>query len=264
MKIKIYPNLKLNIITFSVLLFLFSACDDFLKKGNLIKTKSGYKEYIFTENGDSIVVNYNKHKNKTSEYMFKNGYFDGQAYTYYENGKVQYDIQYKNGYKHGIVKWFFENGTLYRETNYDMGERNGIQKKYYKSGALLAEIPYENDEVQYGLKEYYEDGSQNLNLPIIKIKEIDKTVFEDKIILEVYLDPKAYKIQYFLIEERSGKEYEYSLKKHTEKNKAHLEYKVYPGEIEIREIKLKAIAKTKLGNPIVLNKTYKLVAENKM
>lgn len=241
-----------------------NSCDFFSKKGGLIKTKDGYKEYIVNETGDSIVINYNKYKKKESEYMFKNSYFDGQAYTYYDNGQVQYDIQYKEGYKHGTVKWFFENGKLFRETTYEMGDRTGIQKKYYESGKLLAEIPFKNDEFQPGLKEYNEDGSRNHDVPKLKIKEIDKTVFEDKVILEIYLEPKGYKTQYYIVEKRNGKEYEYSLKKQTKKRKAYLEYTVRPGEIKIEEVKVKAVAKTKLGNPIVLYKTHKLVAENKM
>jgi antitoxin component YwqK of YwqJK toxin-antitoxin module len=247
-----------------VLILVFSSCDDLLNKRNLIKTKKGFKEYIVTETGDSIVISYNRKKKKLSQYMFKDGYFDGQAYTYYDNGKIQYNIQYSKGYKHGKVKWFFESGKLYRETQYDMGERTGIQKKYYKSGALLAEIPYKDDKVQAGLKEYNEDGTRNHDTPQIKVKEIDKTVFENKVILEFYLEPKAYKIKYFIIETRNGKEYEYSLKKQTKKKKAYLEYNVNPGDIKIEKVKIKAEAKTKLGNPIVLYKTYKLVAENKM
>lgn len=252
------------ILFYLVLIHLFSSCDDILKKRNLIKTKKGYKEYVVTEARDSIVINYNKNKKKLSQYMFKDGYFDGQAYTYYDNGKVQYDILYYKGYKHGIVKWYFENGLLFRETQYDMGKRIGIQKKYYKSGALLAEIPYGNDKVQEGLKEYNEDGTRNHDTPQIKVKEIDKTVFENKVILEFYLEPIAYKIKYSIIETRNGKEYEYSLKEQTKKKKVYLEYNINPGNVRIEDVKIKAEAKTKLGNPIVLYKSYKLVAENKM
>lgn len=260
-----YSKIKVqNILLFGlIILFIISSCDQLGLNRDKIRTKDGWKEYVISE-GDSMVINYNIHGKKVSESMFMNGYFHGKSYVYYDNGQIQYEINYSEGHKDGNVKWFFENGVIYRETEYIMGSREGIQKKYYKNGSLLAEIPYKDDHVQTGLKEYKKDGTLNHNLPKIRIKEIDKTVFENKIILEISTQPKGSKTKYSTVKYIAGEEHNISLKSKTKNGKAYIEYIIGPGDIRMEKVKLRVSTKTKLGNPLVLYKTYNLVAENKM
>jgi len=248
-----------------ILLFLFiSSCDQFTSKNTRIRTKDGWKEYSVTVDGDSIQTIYNKNGKKNSEYMFKKGYFHGKAYKYYDNGNIQYELNYVEGYKHGLVKFNYESGKLYKETLYEMGKRTGVQKKYYENGNLQAEIFYKDDKVQPGLKEYKKDGAPYKIFPKLRIKEIDKTVFEDKVILEVYLDPKGSKTRYSIIKTIGGKEYNISLKNKTKKGKAYIEFPVLPGEMILEKVKIKAVTRTKRGNKFILFKTYNLAVENKM
>lgn len=261
-KPKLNYLLYISILAFSI--SIFSSCDELGLTNNKIKTKNGWKEFIVNETGDSVMIYYDKKKRIIAKYTFKNGYKHGPGYTYYDNGNIHFSLNYNDGFQHGVTKWFFENGKLYRETNYIKGKREGIEKKYYDNGKLLAEIPYKNNKVQAGLKEYLKDGSINKDLPKIIIKEEDKTVFENKIILIASLAPRAYKRKYSIVKSSNGHEYNLSLKNETKGGKAYIEYALNPGGVLMKKVKIRASAKTSLGNPIVLYKTYNLVAENKM
>ncbi|NOY50389.1 MAG: hypothetical protein GXO88_07505 [Chlorobi bacterium] len=247
------------VVLFSIILF---SCDKFANN-NKIKTKDGWKEFSVNENGDSIMRVYRSDGFKKSEVTFKNGFNDGVGYDYYDNGKVHYEIHYKEGYKDGETKWFYQNGNIYRITVYEMGKKTGVQKKYYENGKIKAEIPYKDNHPVKGLKEYKKDGSLITGYPRITFKEIDKLAFENKLILEISLRGKGRKTKYYRIKKISGFDHDLSLSAQTKNGKAKIVYKLKPGQSIMEKVRIKAVTNTKMGNPLVLYKSYNLAAENR-
>lgn len=239
-----------------------SSCDKF-NRPEKIRHKDGWKEFTVNENGDSLMTIYRKDGVKKSQVTYKNGFHDGVGYNFYDDGKLKNEIHYKEGYKNGVSKWYYKTGILYRETIYQEGKKEGVQKKYYENGKLKAEIPYEDNKVQPGLKEYREDGSQIAKYPKIRFQEIDKLAFENKLILKVYLEPKGRKTKYSRIKKIEGKEYDISLSGQTKNSSAYIEYRLNPGRSVMEKVKVRVKTTTKLGNPLIIIKSYNLAIENR-
>ena len=250
-------------LLFIMSMLLMNSCQNKTKNSNLFKTKHGWKEYAVNEQGDSVLIIYNSMKKITSKVSFKNGLFDGVGYNYYNNGNVKNEIHYKEGHKDGIAKWYYESGKPYRFTMYKNGIKDGIRKVFYKDGKLKAEIPFKDNEPQPGLKEYKKDGTLFTDQPKIHFREINRLAYENKYYLDVYCKPKRKKVEYYRIKKIDGKEYEIALPEGTEKGVARITYLVRPGDVLMKKLKIKAIVRTRHGNPLVLYKTYNLAVENR-
>lgn len=129
-------------------------------------------------------------------YTMKNGKYDGKAYNYYKNGKVNFEFNYVNGLKEGIVKRFYEDGKLYSQTPYVHDTIDGIRKLYYKNGIVSSEIPYKKGNPEPGLKEYYDNGklkTQDISITVTPLNDT-KNKFQLKL-SKKYLDVKFYSLE---------------------------------------------------------------------
>jgi len=262
-------SVKKHLVTtssrFIIVLFfsLLISCRNNSTSNNLIKTKHGWKEYTVNQKGDSIMIIYNSEKKKTSAVTFKNGLYNGVGYNYYPNGVVKNEIHYKAGQKNGITKWFYENGNLYRLTTYKNAKKDGVRKKYYEDGKLKSEVMFKDGNPLPGLKEYKKDGTFYTNLPKIHFREINRLAYERKFFLEVYLKPKGKKATFYRLKKIEGKEYEIGLPDAPKEGVARITYMVQPGQVLMEKLKIKVVATTKHGNPLVLYKSYNLAVENR-
>ncbi len=108
-------------------------------------------------------------------YTMKDGKYNGVAYNYYKNGKVNFEFNYVNGLKEGIVKRFYEDEKLYSTTPYVHDTIDGIRKLYFKNGIVSSETPYKKGNLEPGLKEYYDSGKLKTEDISIIVTPIDKT-----------------------------------------------------------------------------------------
>lgn len=250
----------LSMLVFTIM--SLNSCDKF-SRPEKIKHEEGWKEFTINKNGDSLMTIFGKDGVKRSQVTFKKGFHHGVGYNFYADGKVKNEIHYKEGYKDGVSKWYYKTGILYRETIYKEGRKEGIQKKYYEDGKLKAEIPYENNKVMPGLKEYRKDGTQITKYPKLRFQEIDKIAFENKLTLKIYLEPKGRKTKYTRIKKLDGEEHDISLSRQTTNGAAYIEYFLRPGRSVMEKVKIRVKTTTKLGNTLVIIRTYNLAAENR-
>lgn len=94
-----------------------------------------------------------------SEEHYNNGILEGEAKTYYRNGKITESLHYKNGKLEGNIKRFSDEGILLDDLNYVNGKLNGSAKYYNTVGKLRAEGNYEND-LKVDKWHYYDNGEE--------------------------------------------------------------------------------------------------------
>jgi len=92
------------------------------------------------------------------EVPLKNNKNDGIAKTYFESGKLMRETPYRDDKREGIARDYFESGKLQQETPYRNGNREGITKSYFESGRLSQETPYRNGIREGQMKRYRENG----------------------------------------------------------------------------------------------------------
>jgi len=97
---------------------------------------------------------------------YKNGVLEGEAITYYKNGKVAEALFYKNGKLNGNTHRFASNGILLDDLNYVNGKLNGLAKYYNIKGKLIYTGNYK-DGIKEGKWEYFENG-KSVNVDKIK------------------------------------------------------------------------------------------------
>jgi antitoxin component YwqK of YwqJK toxin-antitoxin module len=110
------------------------------------KNRTGLWTYYFPD-GKTVI----------SEENYKNGLLNGEAKTFYKDGKITEILHYKNGKLHGNVKRYASNGTLIDDLNYKEGKLHGPAKYYNIEGKLIYAGDYEND-LKVGKWEYHSDG----------------------------------------------------------------------------------------------------------
>ena len=114
------------------------------------------KEITFYQDGKEIARElFDEKGNRTT---IKGKIPDGVVKGYYENEKLQTEVNYKDDKREGIGKRYYESGELQAETNYKDGKQEGIGKWYYKSGKLDSEENYKDGKQEVIGKEYHKSG----------------------------------------------------------------------------------------------------------
>jgi len=113
------------------IILLFAACEKIQTKKTTWPNGNPKEEWEVTQDefGEDI----------------KNGLYR----SWFENGKLQYEIHYLDDKKHGMQKSFFSNGKQELEENYLFGKLNGKKKNWTISGNLELEVDFV-DGKQYG------------------------------------------------------------------------------------------------------------------
>jgi hypothetical protein len=155
--------------------------------------------------------------------------------------------------------WYYENGKPYSINPFINDKLNGIQKKYYKSGKIMAEIPYKDDQPGIGIREYTDKGELITNYPKIIIEEINRIDPDNKFILNIYLSNRSANVKFYLDnldDDKYLKKYMYEIE--TRRGIAARVYEVPPGYVKFQKINIIAKAKTRMGNPFIVQRTYNL------
>ena len=80
-----------------------------------------------------------------SEENYVNGVLDGEAKTYYKNGKPLEIKKYKNNTLYGKYQRFTEQGNLLQNLNYVNGKLEGLGEYYTSSGNIYTKGKYSNN-----------------------------------------------------------------------------------------------------------------------
>lgn len=199
-----------------------------------------------------------------SEIPMKNGKRNGLAKDYYPDGTLHHEIEYVNGLKHGAARTYYENGQLYMHSTYSAGKLDGVQKKYRDNGLLMAEIPYKMGQPGIGLKEYLRDGKEKTNFAKLIIEPVDKIQSENIYELKLYFDKRGKKAPDFYIGELTDGQYlpnEPGIIPR-QGHSALLELELPPSTYINHEFNIISVFYTRLGNPYVVQRSYKVDIRN--
>lgn len=190
------------------------------------------------------------------------GIVHGTRVTYYSDGKTVYSkLTFDHGFKQGTSIRYYENGQVFELANFENGKKHGPQWKYYKSGELMAEYTYEMGYALPGLKEYERDGSLVSDYPEISFREVDHLASSNRMDLEISCTWKKGKMKYFVQQQENGESSRIYLI--TENGSTTMQFYVPPGETLHRKVDIIAEIPTKLGNILVLERSYPLQVSNK-
>lgn len=114
------------------------------------------------------VVKTDKNDRKIT-YFYRNGLRNGVATSYYEDGKMEFEITYRNGLKDGEEIYFYENGAPKLKKTYKADKLNGAKisfyengkpkrQDYYIEGVLDGETTYFDEEGNRVKIEHYKSG----------------------------------------------------------------------------------------------------------
>ncbi|MEX0966053.1 MAG: hypothetical protein WD077_02365 [Bacteroidia bacterium] len=123
---------------------------------NTINGKRCGKFVWLAETGDTIEISY-----------FKKGKLNGISKSFFENGRIQIEVECFNDIFHGTLREYYENGQLRCELLYNLDRLWEIKAVYDSSGNVLnpgnlkegnglVKIFYPDGQVQY--KGAFEDG----------------------------------------------------------------------------------------------------------
>ena len=116
---------------------------------------------------------------------------------YHENGKLKQEGNYKNSLEDGIHKAYHKNGELRAEECFINGELNGISKIYYENGKLETEVNYKNGVIESEV--HYKNGVENKIWKTILTES--KTIYfhqtDSKGTLSNVFDEEGYTIPFF-------------------------------------------------------------------
>jgi len=72
--------------------------------------------------------------------------FEGQAMSYYPDGKPMYSAEFKGGKEEMVISWY-DNGRKQSEASMKGGKFHGQVQYWYENGKLMANYTYENGHV---------------------------------------------------------------------------------------------------------------------
>lgn len=226
-------------------------------------TQKEIKQSDSEKNGPTIIKSYyEKSGALKSEITIIDNKKNGPAKKYYPSGEIHSIVNYVNNIKEGETIWYYKNGQAYRVTPYLNGKIHGIRKIYYENGKLKAEIPYKNGDLVIGTKEYDKKGSIIPEDTEIIFEAINNLRIEDKFILKIMLSKKAKKVKFF--EEKTSTEnvkFLYPIATN-QSGTAIIEYLLPRGSSKKVDLIIYAKYDTKLGNPTLINKPYRLNIKN--
>lgn len=191
----------------------------------------------------------------------EDGIVHGIRETYYADGKTKNSrIIFNHGKKNGPSIKYYMNGQIFRESIYVDGKKQGPEMKYYKDGKTMSELSYKDDRPLPGLKEYTMEGALITTYPDVEFKEIDKLESRNKIEVEMICSRKSSRVNFYILSHKNGQTSRVYLI--TERGKASLEFYILPGRKLDKKIDILVEIPTDLGNTLVRELSYHLIAEN--
>ena len=239
----------------SVLLFL-AACSSSV-------TQEGKQEA--REDGVQVVKKNYDNGSPLSEVEYKDGVRHGIAKNFYKTGELHTEMIYQNGKKEGEAKWYYKDGTVYQTTSYENDLAQGTRKRFHRNGELMAEIPFLNGHPGSGLREYTESGKPSSKHEALDIafKTVNNIATTGEFKLQMSVTEGKKKVKFYMGDLLEGKYLHDDLLEIPAKSGVG-EYivRLTPGTFVSRDMNIIAEAKTHLGNPHIIQKTYRMRAEN--
>ena len=127
-----------------------------------VKLHDATNKYIrydaFCKNGsnDGLCTWFGPTNNIETKGNFVNDKREGKWSYYYDNGKIQKELNYINGLIEGTVKAYSQDGILIGLTNYVNDDIEGVDIQYYDNGNKEVETNFLNGE-KHGKSTYYDE-----------------------------------------------------------------------------------------------------------
>lgn len=269
MERKIFKLIRLSCLAIILIITLLSQSCKFRDPNNqvveefypngVIKSRTPYKNGVI----EGTVTNFNERGILLSTAEYKNGKHEGIMINY--NTATQKPVikaTFKNDIQEGPVIQYYREGMVWRESNYVNGRIDGEMKTYWASGKIKALSYFKMGIPATGLKEYDKEGKLLTN-PAIVVQEVDQLALLNKVIIKLSLSKEVNEVEFYLDELKEGKYFDpKSYKLRTDNFIATIEYPVPRGNIFMKELSFVAKCKTKYDNTLILQKKYKLVANN--
>lgn len=113
-----------------------------------ISEKDG-KEYVLDKNGKPFAgsLQQTDEEGRTITYFYRNGLRNGIAFSYYEDGKIEFQITYRKGLKDGESMFLYENGKPKLKQTYKEGLLSGEEFIFYDNGSPEVKNNYLNGKL---------------------------------------------------------------------------------------------------------------------
>ena len=182
-----------NFLLDSIWIFYNSTGDTLSKINYILGKKNGYYyEYVTDRSKPENIGNI------TSKELFVNDIKEGQAYYYYNNGKIKETINYGKDKPDGISIEYAEDGRIITIKRYSKGslvERQKVNRyddnnikigewlDFYEGIKVKSESNYKNGLLDGYYKEYNENGKLILTLLYDKGKLVEKVKEDEKAVI---------------------------------------------------------------------------------
>ena len=260
---------RLGILFFIAI--LAGACHHFPEQWNLKREKKEIiKEYYPSGRIKSINESVDNKRHGVCKYYYEDGKlkaiahfnmnkYQGEQISYYPSGKIRGKVNYDDNKKHGLSYGYYGDETLYIKENYEFGRLNGLKQKFYDNGQLMMENHYLDGKPSIHLKEYDIKGNLITDYPKLVIKPVNRVFLDNTYVLKIYFSNKTRSGNYYIDELTEGKFLpSYSIPLDKTDRIANYIVEVPPGFVIMKEIKIIASMKTKLGHTRVVSKSYNL------
>ena len=127
------------------------------QKGLLLYKSQPFSGFLISTNQENVL---------TEKVGYYDGLKEGNAFTFFESGKIASERPYKSGKKHGIHKSWYENGQQRFEYTFVDGKSVGNHKVWYEDGSLFKDFHYKNGKPFGSQKVWRNDGKYRANYVI--------------------------------------------------------------------------------------------------
>lgn len=225
-----------------------------------LKSKKNYvndtihdTSFYYHENGALAEIN-----------IFKKGSKEGCWKKYNNKGVLYNELNFLNNDLNGIVTTYsYNSGKLLKRQNYNNGRAEGLQEFFYKNGNKKSSFELHASDPCQGLCEWDEKGNPINNHFKIYVRELNKLLLEGKLKFEIRLErPQADDIVMEVYEK--GNIVCSSSGSHYERVDDHFEvgFTVSRGSFIMKQVKIAALRKTKMGNTMIETTTFNVSSTN--
>ncbi|NBC06267.1 MAG: hypothetical protein GVY26_03635 [Bacteroidetes bacterium] len=154
--------MKVQLLTISALLLLFSACKSKMEQVEHVDNYGYTEKYTRdkeTYAKEGLYQQFDEKDRLLEEAQYKNDTLHGMRILYYEQGDTQIVEHYQYGRFEGPYRTYYEGGALEQEGQYVDNEMTGYWKRYYENGQLMEKVQFENNIENGPFIEYYENGA---------------------------------------------------------------------------------------------------------
>ncbi len=221
-------------------------------------TSGKHKNQVLNGKKHGLTKTYHKNGNLKAEVNYEEGVRQGAASDYYESGKLRMEMNYVDGKKQDLARFFYEDGKLFQETIYKAGKPEGKRTQYHTNGKVKAEVVFKDGHPTKNMKEFDEKGNLRKHDVAVTIKPLNTIRKNGKYVLKIATKPSRSKVTYYQGKLKNGALHDGLKKLKTKGGKAEIAYNVAKGVGFTEQVPIVAKVITQYGNPLILEKNYKV------